>query len=356
MSLKRWKVVRGVDFSFKCENVILDRIAYEVYSCVSSDILPVGDLSVYLQVPESLKKPLKEFLQKHKIHGSADEIAIKLKSVLGSPPFMYSKDIGPLKKGLDPVIQFLFITHKGWCEHFASATVLLLRTAGVPARLVGGYCGGVWNESGGYYIVRQNDAHSWVEYFDGNRWRTIDPTPPAYLKKEKGKIGFLTKWIDSLRLKWYLYVINYDYFMQISFLRSIKSRFSIPKMSKVSIPNYFVELKRFKVVAIWLFGIFFLVVFLFLYRSRTSVALNLRNLLKRYGFDIKESQGLIEIAERIKNQDRILSDMILRFAYNWYEIRFGEGVLDMRRVKEIYREIKSYLRRKGSSKRSFLLK
>ena len=75
---------------------------------------------------------------------------------------------------------FLFSRKEGHSEYFASAMVILLRAAGVPARLVNGFVGAEWHEWGNHLIVRQSHAHSWVEaYLAGVRWAVFDPTPQA---------------------------------------------------------------------------------------------------------------------------------------------------------------------------------
>jgi transglutaminase-like putative cysteine protease len=71
---------------------------------------------------------------------------------------------------------FLFGTRRGFCEHYAGAFVVLLRAAGIPARVVTGYQGGVINPNGDYMIVRQSDAHAWAEALVGGQWRRFDPT------------------------------------------------------------------------------------------------------------------------------------------------------------------------------------
>ena len=71
---------------------------------------------------------------------------------------------------------FLFETRRGFCEHYAGAFVVLLRAAGIPARVVTGYQGGEINPSGGYMIVRQSDAHAWAEALVAGEWRRYDPT------------------------------------------------------------------------------------------------------------------------------------------------------------------------------------
>lgn len=90
-------------------------------------------------------------------------------------PFVYTLR-PPLLTG-DAVDEFLFLTRRGFCEHYASAFTVLMRSAGIPARVVTGYQGGEWNEVGEYWIVRQRDAHAWAEvWLDGQGWVRIDPT------------------------------------------------------------------------------------------------------------------------------------------------------------------------------------
>ncbi len=79
--------------------------------------------------------------------------------------------------GSDSVDEFLFRTRQGFCEHYASAFVFLMRAAGVPARVVTGYQGGERNTFGDYLIVRQSDAHAWAEiWLEGQGWVRVDPT------------------------------------------------------------------------------------------------------------------------------------------------------------------------------------
>jgi protein-glutamine gamma-glutamyltransferase len=78
---------------------------------------------------------------------------------------------------IDSVDTTLFDSKKGFCGHFASSYAMMMRVAGVPARIVTGYLGGEWNPIGGYLIVRQSDAHAWTEvWLEGTGWTRIDPT------------------------------------------------------------------------------------------------------------------------------------------------------------------------------------
>ncbi|WPO98569.1 DUF3488 and DUF4129 domain-containing transglutaminase family protein [Pseudomonas sp. HR96] len=89
----------------------------------------------------------------------------------------YHYTLKPPAVGRDSIDDFLFQTRRGFCEHYAGAMTFVLRAAGVPARVVAGYQGGELNPAGNYLIVRQYQAHAWVEYWQaGVGWRNADPT------------------------------------------------------------------------------------------------------------------------------------------------------------------------------------
>ena len=82
----------------------------------------------------------------------------------------------PALRGMT-VDDFLLKDRRGHCEYFAAGMVALMTAVDVPARIVGGFYGGKLNPLTGYFIVRREDAHAWVEVFDGGAWQTFDPTP-----------------------------------------------------------------------------------------------------------------------------------------------------------------------------------
>jgi transglutaminase-like putative cysteine protease len=93
---------------------------------------------------------------------------------LRSQPFFYT--LTPSALGGQPVDEFLFDTREGFCEHYASAFTVMMRAAGLPARIVTGYQGGELNGVGHYYIIRQSDAHAWTEvWLNGRGWVRVDP-------------------------------------------------------------------------------------------------------------------------------------------------------------------------------------
>jgi protein-glutamine gamma-glutamyltransferase len=123
----------------------------------------------------------------------------------------YTLDV-PRHRG-NPIEGFLFDKPEGHCEFFATTTVLLLRAARVPARLVSGFRGGDWNAYGHFLTVRQRDAHTWVEvYFEGHGWLPFDPTPPDASAAGYRDLTFKgwTHFVESLELTWHGYVVNYE--------------------------------------------------------------------------------------------------------------------------------------------------
>jgi hypothetical protein len=123
----------------------------------------------------------------------------------------------------EPLDYFLFERKRGHCEYFSSAMAILLRAAGVPTRNVNGFLGGEWNEYGNYLAVRGGDAHSWLEvWYEGVGWVTWDPTPAATeLRRGTGLFDKARRLLDTLRLQWYKWVLEYDLSRQASLFKGM---------------------------------------------------------------------------------------------------------------------------------------
>ena len=117
----------------------------------------------------------------------------------------------PAHEVADPLAYFLFQRRKGHCEYFASAMAVMLRTLGIPSRLVTGFQSGVYNPLTDLWVVRASDAHSWVEaWMPGRGWMTFDPTPPD---PNPGRYSLLTKlslYADAAETFWQEWVVSYD--------------------------------------------------------------------------------------------------------------------------------------------------
>lgn len=121
----------------------------------------------------------------------------------------------------NPLEDFLFKYRSGHCEYFASSMVLLLRSQGIPARLVTGFLGGDYNPFEGYTIVRNSNAHAWVEaYLPGEGWQIFDPTPPAGRPVEAESL--VQKAYDSLLFRWDRYVLTYGLYDQLRIFSSLR--------------------------------------------------------------------------------------------------------------------------------------
>ena len=109
-------------------------------------------------------------------YGSDDAAIVRAAlSLFHDGGFRYT--LAPAPLGRDAVDDFLFNTHEGFCEHYSSAFTVLIRDAGIPARVVTGYLGGYWSPLGDYLLVRNSDAHAWSEvWLAGRGWVRVDPT------------------------------------------------------------------------------------------------------------------------------------------------------------------------------------
>jgi protein-glutamine gamma-glutamyltransferase len=111
----------------------------------------------------------------------------------------------------DPLAHFLFVRKKGHCEYFASAMAVMLRTLGIPSRVVAGFQSGVFNPMTASQVVRASDAHSWVEaWIAGKGWTTFDPTPADPRASAPGIAGRISFLLDAASEFWQDWVLSYD--------------------------------------------------------------------------------------------------------------------------------------------------
>jgi hypothetical protein len=131
----------------------------------------------------------------------------------------------------DPVISWLKHGSQGHCELFAGAFLLLARAGGYPARMVVGYVGGSWNAVEDYYVVRNRDAHAWVEIYDveDQSWLRVDPTPggseggvEAAVSREMRIESDWGAWVDSLRIQWYRRIVSFEQKDQVELVFTLK--------------------------------------------------------------------------------------------------------------------------------------
>ncbi len=169
----------GADFQIRSFTPVNNRIRYEMASFLNyaygSDENSMA-LRRALQLPAGFNPRTVELAQTMRRQLPDDRALVReVLAMFRKQNFFYT--LSPPLLGRHSVDEFLFQTRRGFCEHYASAFAVLMRAAGIPARIVTGYLGGEVNELGNYLIVRQADAHAWTEvWFKDEGWVRVDPT------------------------------------------------------------------------------------------------------------------------------------------------------------------------------------
>lgn len=159
---------------------IAQRMRYQVRSALQTDWLEPPQLTklqrdLYTRLPRDSNPQTLALADSWRSQNLGDEDIIAQALALFNREFTYT--LQPPVLGQHSVDEFLLVSKRGFCEHFASSFSFLLRAAGIPARVVVGYQGGRWNPVENYLLVSQSDAHAWTEvWIDGKGWQMIDPT------------------------------------------------------------------------------------------------------------------------------------------------------------------------------------
>ena len=194
----------------------------------------------YTYLPPGYNLRTIELANSWAVRGLTDQEIIQQALTYFKASFTYT--LQPPSLGKHSVDEFLFNTQKGFCEHFSSSFVVLMRAAGIPARIVLGYQGGEYNVHEDYLLVKQSDAHAWTEvWLAGRGWVMIDPTAfvspgrieggldTALTDEDRALInlngGINAKWLKEIRsildgidYRWANLVLGYDSDQQLSIL------------------------------------------------------------------------------------------------------------------------------------------
>ncbi len=258
--------VAEVNDSYILPGRISGRIKYVAYSNVYpppvEDLRAAGadyseiELGRYLQLPPLAPEVSELALEITSSDRNAYDKALAIKRHL-LMNYAYTRTLEG-GKGDFPLEEFLFDVKEGHCEYFSTAMVVLLREAGIPARVVNGFIGGEWNEHGQFFLVRESDAHSWAEaYFPEYGWVTFDATPEG--GGGIASASFIASYIDYLRYRWNRYVIDFSQRDQIRIFNDIRDRWNW-QQDKLSGPrgflsgpdNYVVAVIILSGMAIWI--------------------------------------------------------------------------------------------------------
>jgi len=177
--------------------------------------LPLGTLRELLSLPPTDPR-IPELARQMTV--GAETPAQKARAIEGHLRRDYGYTLELLSKPVDdPLAYFLFERKKGHCEYFASSMAVMLRTLGIPSRVVTGFQSGVYNPMTGWQVVRASDAHSWVEaWIEGRGWTTFDPTPIDPSGGATGMLSRLSLLADTASQFWNDWVMNYDLGHQVA--------------------------------------------------------------------------------------------------------------------------------------------
>lgn len=234
-----WPLRMQANQTLRAPAKIRQRVDFALASRLASDRfqpLTAAQRERYLALPEQGNGRARALALSWRAEDGSTEGLVARALALYGREFSYT--LTPERLGDDSVDDFLFETKEGFCGHFASSLTFLLRAAGVPTRIVGGYLGGEWNPYENYLVVRQFEAHAWTEvWHQGRGWVRIDPTAavaPERIEQSAEQLlssqpGFLADtplspvrfghigWINALRMRtdalnfvWHRWVLSYQ--------------------------------------------------------------------------------------------------------------------------------------------------
>ena len=338
--------------------------SYEVLSMPSDSFKPLSGAirrRDYLALPSGYGEPIRN-LTDEITRGMRDaDIPAAIMKYLSPPNFSYSLDDLPVSE--EPLEEFLFEARRGNCEYFAAAMAVMLRMAGIPSRVVAGYHGGAYNESGGYYIVRQANAHVWVEAWDADEksWRRYDPTPADESGGSgvsgESRYGFFLMYLDFINYRMSRIFMEYERDTQSEILETIREFMASPGDSMKTLAGRFSsDMRNIAVFA----GAVFLAVMAFMSvkklrsgarKGKYSKELALRNsflgAMKRLGFEKKPGEGLEEFARSaasVLGPDSAAAGFAEEFAVRFCAFYFRDIPVDesdFDRLSELVKRIKA---------------
>ncbi len=315
------------------------RISYDIVSYTDYRIgNELGSMSRnrYSSLPPETGNPRTRELA-HEMRAAAGSDRAFVDAVLtklNQEEYYYTLEPPPL--GSNSVDQFLFETRRGFCEHYASAFSVLMRSVGIPTRIVLGYHGGEINPLGGHLIVRQSDAHAWTEiWLDGLGWYRVDPTAAVaperidYGASDAALEGIGETWgfsapsrllhqvvmtWDALNAKWNEWVLGYGPDTQNSFMQWLG----------MNEPNW---RKMLLTLVALVVGLVMLISVLLMLRyrppPRDPAAVLYQRFVKKTGFEPRTGETARVFALRIRGSGPVPADTVNEVTNAYLDARYG---------------------------------
>jgi len=339
----------------------------------------------YLQLPDLNPEIISLAEQISEPFDSAYDKAKAIEDYL-SNELDYTTDLSVYNNVENHIYHFLFNAKKGHCEYFASAMAVMLRTINIPSRIVNGFQKGEYNKILDYYIVRQSNAHSWVECFiPGRGWLEFDPTPRINVEitSRLNRTNWLGNFIDSIQMVLDRYVVSFSREDQrniFSFIKDIIVALTgytsglIRNIKKIiSNFNHSILVLGFIIISILSLILFYFLKFLYGILSKISFLesllkkfrktkkrkketkidfyLKLIQLLKKKGFKKSKNITPLEFVKELYRNSFTATGKVERIVELYYKLRFGKKKItfkDRITINKSLKEIKEQPRLKNS--------
>lgn len=334
---------------------VRNRIRYELRSYPEYRALSGAereDLQMARELPEEFNPRAAALAREwRRTLGRDDAIVRQALAFFRSGGFEYT--LTPPLLGTHSVDEFLFGTKQGFCEHFASSFTVLMRAAGIPARVVTGYQGGELNPVDGYMVVRQSDAHAWSEVWMPERgWVRVDPTAvvvplrvdagiaaavpqsgalPLLLRGDIGWLRAVRDNWEAIANRWNQWVLGYNFERQ----RDVMNYFGVqtPSWQTLAMLLFWSIGGMLGLIALWLLARF---------KRHDPVQrawLRFCRKLSRAGLARSSSEGPFDFASRAASRLPGRAELIHRISRLYVDLRYGDSGLpeDLARLKLLVR-------------------
>jgi len=299
------------------------RIKYTAYSIISNSF-PGYAGRRYLQLPSGSQRVASLAQEVTRGARTSEMKAIALEEYL-KRNYEYTLTVSPPPAGVSPIEDFLLKTKKGYCEHYSSAMVLMLRSLGIPARIVTGFFGGDRNTYGGYVIVRKSDAHSWVEAYINGQWKRFDPTPAVAVERFSQEYSLF--W-DSVKMNWSRYIVGFSSADQRVLFGELKEGFGLGSLAGRLQTTWGIGGRMYAALAaVTVLSLLSLISVYLYFRGRqrrsplVASYVRIRKALRRKGFAITETSTPGDIAAQSEGLPFHVS--LAEYLSGYTRVRFG---------------------------------
>ncbi len=313
--------------------------------------------SAYLRLPKSGNDKTRALAQQWSAEGLSGEALVqRALQTFRNEPFFYTLE--PPMLGRNSVDEFLFDIRRGFCEHYASSFTVLMRAAGLPARVVTGYQGGERNEFGDYFVVRQSDAHAWSEiWIEGRGWIRVDPTAAVAPERiERGSartLGALDAAADAMSRSWNWSSIRYRLEARWDFVNAVWNDWVLgfgPEKQQEFLARFGIREWRDMILALT-FGIVAMLSLVGLWALRRSspppvrdralkLWLKAQRRVRRYGLEPRPDEGPRDFAERVIAAQPALAAPMRRVLQAYLKLRYL-GANDAELERQLGRAVRS---------------